>query len=166
MKILLGTQSDDKYSILVDFLNSKGIQFEIIKIKADSEIPEQPLNKDLTTSGSFNRAQNAIKNYNGEFDYAIGMEGGLEKINNVYNLVCAVTVINKKEDKTQTTQSDFTSLPQVVSQMIDQGKEYGVVIREYAKQNGTNDTINELITRKNSFIQALELQNFYKSVHF
>jgi non-canonical (house-cleaning) NTP pyrophosphatase len=154
MKILLGSNSESKLNILKDYFGDKNV--EIIPISVVSEIVEQPLDLKATINGSINRARNAIINYKKNFDYSIGMEAGLDKRNDIFNLICVVTSIDKNSN-VLTTYSDPLPLPDEVSKRVNQGHEFGVVIREYSKKEN-NDKIQELIKRKDSFKKALKLQ--------
>ena len=80
MKIILGSKSESKLNILGEFLPRE----EIIPLEVDSNISEQPLDVATTIKGSVNRAKNTITSYKEEFDYAVGMEAGLEIKNNIY----------------------------------------------------------------------------------
>ena len=149
-KILLGTTSENKIKIVRDYFNNN---FDVIPKGVESGILEQPLSEEMTIKGAINRAKNATA---GETDYlfSIGLEGGLTMIDSVYNLVCVVAIFSN--NKIYIGISDKIELPQSVSDDIKTGKEFGKVIREYKSVNKKEpEIIEELITRKNSFIEAL-----------
>ncbi len=155
MKIILGSTSDSKLKILQEFL--KGRNIKIITTEVSSEVTEQPLDKETTVRGSLNRAREALKRQEGNL--AIGMEGGLELIDGLYHLTCAVTILDKS-GKEKTILSSPIPLPEVVSNKVKNGKAFGAAIREYAKNNNS-DLVQELITRRKSFLSALERQDRY-----
>jgi len=150
-KILLGTTSENKINIVKEFF--KNDDFEIVSKNVVSGILEQPLSEETTIEGAINRAKNAIV---GETDYlfSVGLEGGLAIIDSVYNLVCVAAVFYK--NKTYIGISNKIKLPKSVSDDIKTGKEFGKVIREYKSTNDKeSEIIEELITRKKSFLEAL-----------
>ena len=150
-KILLGTTSENKIKIVKDYFNNN---FEVIPKRVESGILEQPLSEEMTINGAINRAKNAAVN---EIDYlfSVGLEGGLTIIDSVYNLVCVVAIFYN--NKIYIGISNKIKLPQSVSDDIKKGKEFGKVIREYKNVNEKEfEMIEELITRKKSFLEALD----------
>lgn len=148
MVIVLGSTSIEKKKLLEQFLKQK-----VETVLADSEINHQPLSESETELGAINRAKNALK-LKPNCEMSIGMEGGLEKVNGIYYLVCVVAVIQSNGTiKIGTSQK--RRLPELVSKQIDEGKLFGELIREFENKNKTPE-INELVTRKESFLEALK----------
>jgi len=162
MKILLGTKSKNKLSILKEYLGDHS-RYSVEVIDAKSEIADQPLDLKTTKAGAINRARNSIRISNKflEGDLSIGMEGGLVMVEGIYNLVCVTTIIDINE-RVHVGLSDYISLPKEVSIEIEYGGEFGKLIREFEnKQRDRNNVefINrteELISRKMSFIKSLD----------
>lgn len=161
MNILIGTTSEQKINIVKDVLSTKQIEGELIPTEVESNIIGQPLDEATTIQGSINRALNAIqKNVGMTYDFSLGLEGGLVLINDNFNLVCAVSIIDKTGN-VYTGVSKKTPLPKEVSGGIKNGGEFGTLIREFEKNmTGENDDMKnlvaELINRTRSFSEALE----------
>ncbi len=163
MIILLGTTSKDKRAYLE---NNLGIFFGKEEItlfpkSVNSDISEQPLNEDEVIQGSINRARNAIKDHNGNFDFAVGMEGGLVLIKEkLYHLVCSVSIVDSKGNEFIGI-SHKTPLPQIVSEAILNGREFGEEIRAFSNhsqepiESAIGSLVSELISREQSFNQAI-----------
>ena len=161
-KIYLGTQSEQKLQIVKSYFTN--IIREEISIKTKdvkSEIMDQPLTEEITIDGAKNRSRNAIKDEK-NYDFSIGLEGGLSLINSIYYLVCVVSIF--ENNKFYVGVSKKIPLPILVSNKIKNGKEFGIVIREY-KNNLENTLENkklieltdELISREKSFTEALDM---------
>lgn len=163
-KILLGTTSQSKLEIVKSVLP---IYYEIVPVDVKSGVVDQPLNEDTTIKGAVNRAKNAAGSSQ-EYEFAIGLEGGLEKINNLYYLVCVAALVDQRGD-IYIGISNKLPLPREVSECIERGEQFGVVIREFMKNiqnNSLNNStqlieyIQELIDRKKSFSMALSTALF------
>jgi non-canonical (house-cleaning) NTP pyrophosphatase len=81
-------------------------------------------------------------------------------IDNTYSLLC-VAVITDNSGVDVVGMSDTLPLPQYVSDQIANGKEFGVLIREFQESlvDNTDDNIknwtDELISRRSSFLMAI-----------
>lgn len=166
-KILLGTTSQSKLDIVKSILHS---DYEIVPVDVESGITDQPLDQNTTVEGAVNRAKNAVGSSGSlqEYEFSIGLEGGLEKINNLYYLVCVVALVDPKGDIYMGI-SNKLPLPKEVSGRIEKGEQFGVAIREFMKNiqnNSSNNStqliehIQELIDRKKSFSMALNTALF------
>lgn len=155
MKVILGTKSLDKLAVVKDLLGARG--FTIATKEVHSGITDQPLSRRTTIKGALNRALAAAK-IKAEFDLAIGMEGGLEKKNNKYYLVCAVAVIDSKR-RVYTGVSSIFEVPVVVLLEVLKGKKFGEVIREFKEKSTAKDKVlvGELISRRKTFTKAFSL---------
>ena len=161
MKIIIGSVSTDKISFIKKALAPKDGDL-LLPMKVESSVANQPFGEDVILSGAKNRARNAANAYgNDGFDLAIGLEGGLVKEVNLYHLMCAVVIVNNTGKEFIGT-SLKRPLPQEVSDAIIAGKEFGVVIREYAADHAEDD-VTELVTREKSFIEALN-EAYCKSI--
>lgn len=163
-KILLGTTSQSKLEIVKSVLQT---DYEIVPIDVESGVADQPLNEDTTIKGAVNRAKNAAGSSQ-EYEFSIGLEGGLEKINNLYYLVCVAALVDQNGN-VYIGISNKLPLPNEVSEGIKKGEQFGVAIREFMKsiQNNSLDNstqlieyIQELIDRKKSFSMALNTALF------
>lgn len=154
MKIIFGSTSEQKIKIIKDSI----LGAEIIPVSVESGIADQPLDEETTVRGSINRAQNAIVAHNDIFDFSIGLEGGLSFINGLYNLVCVVSIVDNK-GRVHVGVSKKLPLPRSVSLEIENGKQFGEVIREYEKgikeSEKLKSLVEELISRQESFKEAV-----------
>lgn len=168
MKIVLGSTSQSKVEILKNVLKNDQIDAEIIPIEVDSGIADQPLDEKTTIQGAVNRATNAISNFNEELDLSIGLEGGLVFINDIYYLVCAASIIDKDGNK-YIGISKKIPLPKIVSGKVKEGEQFGIVIREFeatleeSESQELKDLVKELISREQSFTEAIKIALAKKS---
>jgi|GEM_PF-1542638 len=153
--IFLGTTSQAKLNIVKSLL---GENYNIIPVGVDSGITDQPLDEDTTIRGAINRAKRAIKS-DQAYEFSIGLEGGLTKINGLYYLVCVAALIDHFGN-IYLGISNKLPLPKKVSDEVEKEKQFGEVIREFMKDTKETsplfiDHIQELIDRKKSFSEAL-----------
>ena len=156
MKIILGSTTEKKIKIIKDCIADA----EIIPVRVESGITDQPLDEETTIRGAINRAQNAIIAHHDVFDVSVGLEGGLSFINGLYNLVCVVSVVDNK-GRIYVGVSKKLPLPRFVSVEIENGKQFGDVIREYESSISDKQLakitklVQELISRQESFTEAV-----------
>jgi len=158
MIIALGSTSEDKKRILSETLRREfKIKPKIIGVEVNSGITDQPLDEKTTIRGATNRAREALKKIP-HCDFSIGLEGGLSLISNNYFLVC-VAVILDKENKKYIGVSSKLCLPKSVSEKIKKGGQFGLIIREFEKENCKDKNIlliiKKLIKRDVSFKEAI-----------
>ncbi len=170
-KILIGTVSQSKINIIKSFFERGHEKFCFVSLDVLSGISEQPLSEEETIVGSINRAKNAIKKYNKDFVFSLGLEAGLVKMNDIHHLVCAVSIIDE-ERNIFTGVSKRLPLPFSVSSEIDKKKEFGVTIRKFSgSPNGRSskevfNLVKELIDRKKTFKEALSIAYFKYNYKF
>lgn len=159
MKIILGTTSIQKGEIARKAINLEPL--ELVQLDVESGITDQPLDEKTTIKGSINRAQNARKKIgDGNYDVALGLEGGLEMVGGTYHLVCSAAVVNKKGDVFIGV-SRKLPLPSKVSKIVENGGQFGVVIREFfdsmdKSENKMIAHVNQLISREDAFTEAIQ----------
>ena len=88
MKILLGSNSSIKREAIQRAFKNKIL--ELTCYPSSSEIPEQPIGREETKLGSFNRARNALlhqrsSSSSSQFNFSIGIENGMWEIFNTEN---------------------------------------------------------------------------------
>ena len=152
--ILLGTTSDAKLNIIKDIVKDS---YNVVPVDVDSGISDQPLDEETTIQGAINRAKQATLETH-DYEFSIGLEGGLSKINGIYCLVCVSAIVDKK-DNVYIGVSNKLPLPKEVSEKVLRGEQFGEVIREFMKNTKEVapeflDHIRELIERKKSFTSA------------
>jgi len=153
--VFLGTTSQAKFDIAKSFL---GENYNVIPVNIDSGITDQPLDEDTTIQGAITRAKRAT-NSDQVYEFSVGLESGLTKINGLYYLVCVAALIDRSSS-VYLGISNKLPLPKEVSNKIADGKQFGEVIREF--MSNTRETtpsfvehIRELIDRKKSFYESL-----------
>lgn len=150
MNFIVGTTNDDKINILQKTLLSHFDYFNIEGTSSDSEVSDQPLTINETLSGSQNRARNCFSE---NFNFSVGMEGGLVDKNGTYNLVCVVSFYNGRNFFTGI--SNLHPLPKSVSDKIKNGGEFGELIRDYYSIHPSKQ-IEDLISRDPAFTEAIK----------
>ena len=91
----------------------------------------------------------------------MGLEAGLVLLNDLFHLVC-VAALTDKYGNVYVGVSKKLPLPKKVSESIKKNDQFGLVIREYKQSLGAScdrnifELIEELICRRNSFIEAIE----------
>jgi inosine/xanthosine triphosphatase len=158
MKIVLGSTSEDKKNILMDFLNKSDISSEVVAQNVQSGITDQPLEENMIIKGAVNRSKQALANVP-DADLSVGMEGGLNKVaDKGYFMVC-VAAIYTKDGELFLGISSKLQLPKFVSDEVKKGRQFGETIRNYKLLNDNDKNIEELIveliSRKKSFNEAL-----------
>lgn len=98
--------------------------FTFLTISVSSGVDEQPCNDHDTFVGASNRAKNAALRLP-EADFWVGIEGGIEKINNAM-MAFAWVIIEAREGRGMARSGAFL-LPRKVAELIDEGKELGEV---------------------------------------
>ena len=167
MNIFLGTTSQDKKNILIDYLQDTNFKdFSIQIYDVDSGVNSQPIGEELILSGARNRAINALE-FGKSNGIGLGLEGGLTTVSedDRYYLVC-IAVIRDTHGNDFIGISNKLILPKSISDLVKNGKEFGVVIREEAAQmNDISDYYQELISRNLSFKQAVHkaFVNYFNS---
>jgi inosine/xanthosine triphosphatase len=159
MKISLGTTSIDKRNILINVLETRGIEYYLEFYKVESDIPEQPLSEALTAMGAKNRAKAAYE-VNNKADIGLGMEAGLELIDGTYFFIAVVAIFDAKDNSFFLGYSSKLQLPGIVDKAIKEGEEFGLAIRNFASNEKNSKkilsgTVHELVSRKESFTQAI-----------
>jgi non-canonical (house-cleaning) NTP pyrophosphatase len=158
MIILLGSESAQKKEVLRSALwELLACGLEVVPFPAASSVADQPLDTATTVRGSRNRALDAAARYEGKFDFSFGMEGGLELVDGLYHLVCAVTVLDC-EGRMETGMSALRSLPLAVSESVGAGRSFGRAMRAHAAQLSDQEEKRkaaELIDRTQPFTEAI-----------
>lgn len=135
--------------------------FEIIGKDAKSDVSSQPRSDEETLRGARNRAQNA-KLINPDADFWIGLEGGVQKIDDEYHSFAWIYICSKLyEGKSK---SSLLFLPRAIANLLDEGYELGVVDDKlFGMQNskqgigGVGILTKEVLTRTTFYESAVIL---------
>ena len=166
MKILIGTKNPGKIEGAKQAFEKYFENIEITGVDVDSEVGNQPLNKDIFI-GAKNRVKNLrkyAKENNIEADYYIASEAGITNLLGEWIDINAAVIENKEGTQTVGTSQGF----QVPEKYIDEIKatELGKVMdkvlngKELSKGKGgisvlTKDVISRIDLTRNAFIMAL-----------
>ena len=158
MKVALGSTSEDKQKLLEEALLEYSNEIKIVGVGVDSGIVDQPLDEETTTKGAFNRAKEAGRVVT-DCDFSIGLEGGLSLVRGDYYLICVAVIIDK-DNKNYVGVSSKFPLPKKVSELVKQGKKFGVEIRKFEKETETDSNlasvVSNLIKRDVAFREAIK----------
>jgi len=114
-------------------------KFEYESLSVPSDVSDQPMSNEETFSGAKNRCLNAF-NENGNSDFWIGIEGGIQESNN--DLEAFAWIYIKSKNKTGKAKTGTFFLPEKISELIKQGYELGDAddivfnLKDSKKQNG------------------------------
>lgn len=100
-----------------------GETFVISGVPAASEVPNQPMSDEETVKGATNRANN-VSRLEPEADYWVGIEGGLQLIDDELSAFAWV-VVKSRDGKIGKGRTGSFFLPLKVAELIKQGKELG-----------------------------------------
>lgn len=131
--------------------------FTFESISAKSEVADQPMSSIETLKGAINRTNNAkIK----EADFYVGIEGGLEKIENEMESFAWIVIQSK--DKMSKAKTATYNLPPKIIELIEQGYELGKADDILFKQENTKQEMgnvglltDNLIDRTKFYEQAI-----------
>lgn len=133
---------------------------EFITFEAQSGVPDQPIGQIETKQGATNRSE-ACKLEYPDADYFVGLEGGLEKIEEGYWVFAWMCIIDKNGTQGFGRTGSFL-LPPKVSELIGQGEELGIATdtvfdetNSKHKGGAVGILTNENISRKEFYKDAL-----------
>ncbi|AGA77509.1 inosine/xanthosine triphosphatase [Echinicola vietnamensis] len=136
--------------------------FIVEGLNINSEVSDQPFGDAETSLGAFNRAKNA-KNTFPEADYWVGIEGGVEDLDDEMTAFAWVTIMDRNGVVGKSKTATFI-LPEAIGKLIRGGMELGeaddkVFDRENSKQgNGAVGMLTKgTIDRKEYYEQAVVL---------
>ncbi len=162
MKVAVGTKNPAKlraiHAALVTVFKQQHV--EIIGIEVSSGVADQPMNDSESMQGAFTRANNALREVKGA-DLGIGLEGGLQQIDDVWfagNIACAIT----KQLQVGYGISQKVSVPKEIIIEIEKGKDLSEAthaitgIADIGKKQGLLGYVTDnLITRESASEQAI-----------
>jgi len=135
-------------------------EFEFKGISVPSDVSDQPFSNLETFNGAKNRADNASKQM--QADYYVGIEGGLDHINNEMETFAWIVV--KSADKYGKSRTGTFFLPKQIVELIKQGKELGdandIVFNHHnsKQKNGAVGALTDnVIDRTNYYVDAVVL---------
>jgi len=125
MKVAVGSTNPVKIQSVKEVFNEVfGKEVEIVSVKADSRVSNQPFKEDII-QGSVNRAKNALKLT--DADFGVGIESGVMKFGEKWYNLGFIAIIDKKGNMGTGT-SGWFECPSGVLKELENGKELGQVI--------------------------------------
>lgn len=159
MKVIVGSKNPVKIESVKEAFSKYFDDVEIESSEVESGVPDQPIGDD-TFIGARNRAAKLF-DANPEFDYCVGIEGGIaNKFGKWFAFGC-MCVIGKNGDEAFGTSPHF-ELPKIVTDQLLDGKELGDVMDEImnTKKSKHRDGAigfftNGVMNRKELYLQGL-----------
>ncbi len=137
------------------------VEYDYMGASSPSGVPDQPIGDEQTFTGAMNRVEH-IKLEFPDHDYFVGIEGGLTKVGDVYE-VFAWVIVSSSSNFGKAKTSTFY-LPQAISKLVDEGKELGeaddiVFNRRNSKtSNGSVGILTkDVVTRTDFYTEAVVL---------
>ncbi len=134
--------------------------FVFVSHKAKSGVPDQPIGIEETKLGAYNRALSCKTEF-GDAAYYVGLEGGIEIIENEYWVSAWMCVLNHMGQEGNGRTSAFM-LPPPITELIKSGMELAsatdVVFKDTnsgQKGGAVGFLTNDVVTRKDFYIDAL-----------
>lgn len=104
---------------------------DLSAIDAESEVSAQPFSQQETRQGAVNRARNAL----GDYDFAIGLEGGVYEMDGILYL-CNWGALATQDGRLFTAAGAQIPLPDEIGAGLRNGMELGPIMDDYANESG------------------------------
>ena len=163
MKVAVGSKNPVKIQSTKDAFEKVWPEkdWDVVGVNVDSGVSDQPMSDKESIEGATNRAKRAMEAENA--DFGVGMEGGLQKINEKWFSGGWSAVMNKK-GIVRIGASCKVQAPEGVIRLIEEGKELGEAVDEISGGESSGHKggffgfmTNGMITRKNAYVSGLIL---------
>lgn len=160
MTIGIGTQSAMKIRALEKSLARMEIEAEIVSIKADSGIPDQPFGYGQIATGARNRAKQVLEEK--QTDLGIGIENGLIEVGPVesYFDVACIIILTKDGHEATSFGSAYWVPQFIIDEIKEKGTEFGHIIQRLVG-GGEKDPMkyfsNDKLKREEILEQAISI---------
>ena len=154
--ISVGTTSDQKINYLKEILKELNIKSELISIRVNSGVSEQPKTSTETKKGSINRAKRAFKKEL-KADFSIGIEVGYHKNSKrKYEMFCWVTIIGNNGYQISSQSHKFL-LPKYYQNVLEKGlfvnEHLGGFMKNKKEASHAKRKIDEIVRHRKPFIE-------------
>lgn len=144
MKIIVGSKNPVKMNATLEAFAKMfpDETFDIEGVSVSSDVSDQP----MTDKETFIGAQNRVNNITEDYDYCVGIEGGLEEKNGELESFAWV-VIKSKEGKYGKGKTSTFYLPKRIVELIKEGEELGTasdIVFDESNSKQTTGTIGLL----------------------
>lgn len=123
MKVSIGTTSDLKVRALKDALYKLDIDSEIIALKTNSGVSDQPFGYKEINEGARNRAREVLENTTS--DIAVGIESGLINIEDDYYDIACICVVTKEGEESVSYSAGYFTPQWIIEEIKEKNTEYG-----------------------------------------
>ncbi|KAJ3226856.1 hypothetical protein HK099_003968 [Clydaea vesicula] len=156
--VVLGSTNPSKILSVKNSLEKimKNYSLEVIGVKAPSGVRDQPMSDEETLKGAENRAKSVLAQYP-HADFAMGIEGGISKIGDVFLENGFVVVLSKNGEKGIGTSGSYQLSSKILNK-INEGTELGDIVDELSgeesvktKQGAMGLLTKNLITRDKAY---------------
>lgn len=131
MKIIVGSTNPAKIGAVEDAFRKFFDKIEVTGTEISSGVKEQPIGHDETIQGAINRAKESMKT--GDYDFSVGMEGGVEFTEHGTFSFGWMAIMNKNEEIGLGKSISFL-LPKNIAGRIQNGEELGPILDDITKQ--------------------------------
>ncbi len=169
IKVCVGSINPIKVKATQEGFNRFFDSFQLLKIKAESKVPNQPIGMSVIIEGAINRAKGAIYHLKNIMDskdknFGVGLESGLIKVpqsETGYMDLQFCVIIDDNNKITIGSGNAFEHPQHVISEIIsDETKEIGVIIGKLANNsNLKNETGAVSFLSKNKITRIEILTN-------
>jgi inosine/xanthosine triphosphatase len=155
VKIGIGSTNPAKVQAVSDVYK----EAEILSLKVESEVSEQPFSDEETMNGAMNRAKNCLRD--SDVEIGIGLEGGVVKTEQGL-FMCNWGALATNDGEVFIAGGARIPLPEVVAERLLNGEELGPVMDDFTKKANIRKKegaigvfTNERITRVDMFGQIM-----------
>lgn len=156
MKIAIGTTSGLKVRALKDALEKLNVEVEVLSIKTNSGIADQPFGYEEIIKGATTRAESSLNKLGA--DIGVGVENGLVEIGKNYFDVACVVIKSKGRDESIAFSPAILMPEWIIKKIKEENTEVGEITRALSgdtEKDGFKYFTNGLITREEALSQAL-----------
>jgi len=131
IRAAIASKNPAKINAVSNVLKNMEWAVDLSAIDADSEVSAQPFSQQETRQGAVNRAKNAL----GDYDFAIGLEGGVYELEGTLFL-CNWGALATQGGQVFTAAGAQIPLPEEIAEGLRKGTELGPIMDEYANESG------------------------------
>lgn len=158
MKIAIGTTSELKIRALKKALEKFKFENEIISIKTESGVSNQPFGFEETTKGAKNRVMSIVEKENA--DIAVAVESGLIQIGGSYFDIACVYIKTKEGDESFAYSSGYFVPEWMIQEIKENNTELGFITQRLSgdlDKDPLRYFSNGQIKREELLSQAIEI---------
>ncbi|MDQ0430441.1 inosine/xanthosine triphosphatase [Planomicrobium stackebrandtii] len=131
IRAAIASKNPAKINAVSSVLTNMEWTVDLSAVDAESEVSAQPFSQQETRQGAVNRAKNAL----GDFDFAVGLEGGVYEMEGILYL-CNWGALATQDGRLYTAAGAQIPLPSEIAEGLHKGIELGPVMDDYANEIG------------------------------